>query len=279
MITPGARARFNYWNREWKKYIEENPPDESKVVNPLLLRPVTPLEKRLARLIESQGSSVKPVNGVHGVNRVANGIANGITHGAANGIPNGTTGGAVSNSMDTSQLKDDTVDGQLLNESVEHEANSKDSANAENPPQSPKSHSSAASKKPTNGQDGISDTVGAIAIDKFGNIAAGSSSGGIGLKTAGRVGPAALIGIGTHVVPVDPTDPEEITTATVTSGTGEQLATTLAAHTCAQRVYFSQKMADAGTFDQVTEEEALEAAIKKEFISECRLSVVGASVC
>src|SRR5690606_15658452 len=45
--------------------------------------------------------------------------------------------------------------------------------------------------------DLIVDTVGAVAIDQYGNIAAGSSSGGISMKHAGRVGPAALVGVGT----------------------------------------------------------------------------------
>jgi taspase (threonine aspartase 1) len=115
--------------------------------------------------------------------------------------------------------------------------------------------------------DLITDTVGAIAIDRFGNIAAGSSSGGIGLKHRGRVGPAALIGIGTHVIPEDPTDPEGTTCAVVTSGTGELIAGTLAASTCAQRMYYSQKMGSNGIFTHVLEEEALRSWIRKEFTS------------
>lgn len=253
MVTPGARARFRYWEREWKKYLEENPPDPSKVVHPYIRRPLTPIETRLARLVAAQKGEVQPVNS----------IANGITNGHGQ------------DPMNTTQFKEGPVDGQLPNVKVKDEGETKDSAKAGNVSQSRNPQPKAASMKPIDGQDGVGDTVGAIAVDMWGNIAAGSSSGGIGLKHPGRVGPAALIGIGTHVIPVDPTDPEEISAAAVTSGTGEQLATTFAAQTCAQRVYFSQKMGNAGTFTEVTEEEALEAAIKKEFSSECRLVLVG----
>lgn len=86
----------------------------------------------------------------------------------------------------------------------------------------------------------ISDTVGAIAIDSNGNIAAGSSSGGIAMKCQGRVGPAALLGIGTAVIPVSPLDPQKTCVATVVSGTGEHLATTFSAITCANRIYANQ---------------------------------------
>ncbi|CAG7919047.1 unnamed protein product [Penicillium olsonii] len=113
--------------------------------------------------------------------------------------------------------------------------------------------------------DSITDTIGAIAIDRYGNIAAGSSSGGIGLKHRGRIGPAALIGIGTHVVPEESTDPDGTTCAVVTSGTGELIAGTLAASTCAQRMYYSQKKGSDGTFTHVMEEEAINAWMKKEF--------------
>lgn len=86
----------------------------------------------------------------------------------------------------------------------------------------------------------VTDTVGAIAIDSDGNIAAGSSSGGIAMKYQGRVGPAALVGTGTAVIPVSPMDPQKTCVATVVSGTGEHIATTFSAITCANRIYANQ---------------------------------------
>ncbi|KAH8425395.1 threonine aspartase 1 [Aspergillus melleus] len=114
--------------------------------------------------------------------------------------------------------------------------------------------------------DRINDTVGAIAIDRHGNIAAGSSSGGIAMKHRGRIGPAALLGIGTSVIPVDPSDPDKTTVAVVTSGTGEHIATTMAASTCASRVYYSQRKCDDGDFEEVTEEEAVRGMIVSDFM-------------
>jgi taspase (threonine aspartase 1) len=48
-------------------------------------------------------------------------------------------------------------------------------------------------------EDLVTDTVGAVCVDRWGRVAAGSSSGGIGMKFPGRVGPAALIGVGTWI--------------------------------------------------------------------------------
>jgi taspase (threonine aspartase 1) len=123
-----------------------------------------------------------------------------------------------------------------------------DGANDEKDPmmnKSPETHPAWRSPYPTvdefqrktRPEDRINDTVGAIAIDQSGNIAAGSSSGGIGMKHRGRVGPAALVGVGTAVVPVDADDPYGITVAAVTSGTGEHMATTMASQRCAERIY------------------------------------------
>ena len=114
-------------------------------------------------------------------------------------------------------------------------------------------------------EDHITDTVGAIAIDCFGKIAAGSSSGGIGMKHKGRCGPAALVGIGTAVTPADPNDPDQMSCASVTSGTGEHMATTMAAATACDRIYNSVKR-EHGRLVTCTEEEAMKSVIDKEFM-------------
>ena len=115
-------------------------------------------------------------------------------------------------------------------------------------------------------EDMIMDTVGAIAIDMFGYIAAGSSSGGIGMKHRGRVGPAALVGIGTAVIPVDDRDDEAVSCAAVTSGTGEHMATTMASQKCAERLYHNTRRALGGGNIEATEEEAMESFVQADFM-------------
>ena len=114
--------------------------------------------------------------------------------------------------------------------------------------------------------DAITDTVGAIAIDCLGNIAAGSSSGGIGMKHKGRVGPAALVGIGTAVVPIDPDDQFKTSTATVTSGTGEHMATTMAAMTCASRIYNTERKGKDGLPEGADCDSAMHSFVQKDFM-------------
>lgn len=120
-------------------------------------------------------------------------------------------------------------------------------------------------------EDCITDTVGAIAVDGWGNIACAASSGGIGMKYRGRVGPAALVGVGTAVVPIDPDDLDGTCVATVTSGTGEHMATTMAATTCAERLYQSIKKGKGGEYVEVTEDEAMRSMIENDFMGK-RLS-------
>ena len=116
--------------------------------------------------------------------------------------------------------------------------------------------------------DLITDTVGAIAIDCHGKMAAGSSSGGIGMKYKGRIGPAALVGVGTAVMPVNPKDKDETCVGAVTSGTGEHMATTMAASTCASRLYYNQSMSKKGMLESSFEEESIQNFIKHDFMSE-----------
>lgn len=114
--------------------------------------------------------------------------------------------------------------------------------------------------------DNITDTVGAIAIDSYGNIACGSSSGGIGMKHRGRVGPAALVGVGSAVMPADPDDKSKTCVAIVTSGTGEHMATTMAATICAERLYYNLKKTSAGTFETVDGDYVIRSVIENEFL-------------
>lgn len=120
--------------------------------------------------------------------------------------------------------------------------------------------------------DYITDTVGAIAVDCFGNIAAGSSSGGIGMKHRGRTGPAALVGIGSAVIPIEPEDRDKASVATVTSGTGEHMATTMAAASCAGRLYHSNRRTKHGGSEITSDEIAIKAFIERDFMSESEAS-------
>ncbi|KAF2723864.1 N-terminal nucleophile aminohydrolase [Polychaeton citri CBS 116435] len=115
-------------------------------------------------------------------------------------------------------------------------------------------------------EDLISDTVGAIAIDIYGNIACGASSGGIGMKHRGRIGPAALNGVGAAVIPISPDDEDRTSVATVTSGTGEHMGTTMAASTCSERIFSSTRISSKGTLEDCIEDEALRGFIEKDFM-------------
>lgn len=115
-------------------------------------------------------------------------------------------------------------------------------------------------------EDKITDTVGAIAVDSFGNIACGASSGGIGMKYKGRIGPAALVGVGAAVIPVDQDDKHKTCVATVTSGTGEHMATTMAAHVCSERLYHNVRKKKCGGYEQVDDDASLRGMIERDFM-------------
>ncbi len=65
-------------------------------------------------------------------------------------------------------------------------------------------------------------TVGAVAIDKYGNISAGTSTGGMTNKKYGRIGDVPLIGAGTYA--------NNLTCGISATGTGEYFIRTVAAH-------------------------------------------------
>lgn len=115
-------------------------------------------------------------------------------------------------------------------------------------------------------EDLITDTVGAVAVDVYGQIACGASSGGIGMKHRGRIGPAAIVGTGAHVIPVAEGDRDGVSVATVTSGTGEHMATTMAAKTCSDRVYSNQRTAYGGKLEECGDDEAIYGFIEKDFM-------------
>lgn len=114
--------------------------------------------------------------------------------------------------------------------------------------------------------DVINDTVGVIAVDCYGNIACAASSGGISMKFPGRVGPAALNGVSCAVCPVHPGDVDQTCTATVTSGTGEHLATTMAARTCAERLYDGKVRVNGRLIDTADDIIALPSFVDNEFM-------------
>jgi len=73
-------------------------------------------------------------------------------------------------------------------------------------------------------------TVGAVAIDKSGNIAAGTSTGGMTNKKYGRIGDVPIIGAGTYA--------NNLTCGISATGTGEYFIRTVAAHEVSSLIKF-----------------------------------------
>jgi len=86
-------------------------------------------------------------------------------------------------------------------------------------------------KEPKIDLDRLQDTVGAVAIDMKGKIAAGVSSGGIAMKHQGRVGEAACFGCGCWA-----SDVNGLSVGSSCTGTGEEIMRCLLASTIANGI-------------------------------------------
>jgi L-asparaginase / beta-aspartyl-peptidase len=81
-------------------------------------------------------------------------------------------------------------------------------------------------------------TIGAVAVDLNGNVAAATSTGGITAKRWGRVGDSPLIGAGTYA--------DDRSAAVSATGSGEYFIRAVAAHQLAERVRIGgQSLQDA----------------------------------
>jgi L-asparaginase / beta-aspartyl-peptidase len=80
-------------------------------------------------------------------------------------------------------------------------------------------------------------TVGAVAIDKNGNIAAGTSTGGMTNKKYGRIGDVPLIGAGTYA--------NNLTCGISATGTGEYFIRTVAAKEVSSLIQYNGLTPDA----------------------------------
>ncbi len=86
-------------------------------------------------------------------------------------------------------------------------------------------------------------TVGAVALDKDGNLAAGTSTGGMTMKSWGRVGDSPIIGAGTYA--------DNKSCAVSSTGHGEFfIRLTIARDICAQVEYGGKSVGDA-THDMI----------------------------
>jgi beta-aspartyl-peptidase (threonine type) len=81
-------------------------------------------------------------------------------------------------------------------------------------------------------------TVGAVALDRAGHLAAGTSTGGIRRRHPGRVGDSPIIGAGTYA--------DDLTVAVSATGEGEYFLRAVVAYDIAARVaYGGRRLADA----------------------------------
>lgn len=101
-------------------------------------------------------------------------------------------------------------------------------------------HSSLLDKTPGGDSAPIDDhkygTVGCVALDKEGNLAAGTSTGGMTNKKFGRIGDSPIIGAGNYA--------NNLTCGVSCTGTGEFFIRTLAAHEASDLMLYKEKSVD-----------------------------------
>jgi beta-aspartyl-peptidase (threonine type) len=93
---------------------------------------------------------------------------------------------------------------------------------------SPGGRANAAAERAPIDPDSKFGTVGAVALDAFGNLAAATSTGGMTNKRPGRVGDSPIIGAGCYA--------NNATAAISATGTGEAFMRTVAAHDISARM-------------------------------------------
>jgi beta-aspartyl-peptidase (threonine type) len=86
-------------------------------------------------------------------------------------------------------------------------------------------------------------TVGCVALDKNGNLAAGTSTGGMTNKKYGRIGDSPIIGAGNYA--------NNLTCGVSCTGTGEYFIRTLAAHEASNLMQYKQMTVDQALKDVI----------------------------
>lgn len=95
-------------------------------------------------------------------------------------------------------------------------------------------------------------TVGAVALDQHGNLAAGTSTGGMTNKRYGRVGDSPLIGAGTYA--------DNNTVAVSATGSGEKFIRTSTAYNISSQVKYQKTPLDTAARNALNEVAAIDGS-------------------